>query len=175
VGRSNVGKSSLINCLCLQNKLAKVSATPGKTRLVNYFSINDSFYLVDLPGYGFAQVSRQEKASWGAMIEGYLSHSDQLKHLFLLLDVRREPSQDDMQMAYWLQHYGIPCTIIATKADKLSRSAGVQAARQLSNKVGMTFQTETILFSSSSKQGRKEVLTRMGDILADRVKFYTEE
>ncbi len=175
VGRSNVGKSSLINCLCQRRQLAKVSGTPGKTRLVNYFLINDAFYLVDLPGYGFANVSRQEQGSWAQMMEQYLSGSEYLKHLLLLLDIRREPSDDDKQMAYWLQHYGIPCTIVATKADKLSKSAARTAASKLSTKVGMTFQTETVLFSSSTKQGRPELLKRIGAVLNGTALEYQEE
>lgn len=175
VGRSNVGKSSLINSLCNQSKLARVSATPGKTRMVNYFLINEAFYLVDLPGYGYAQVSRKEKEAWGAMVEGYLGRSTALKHLFLLLDIRREPSAEDRQMAYWLQHYGIPCTLVATKCDKLSRSARNLAARQLSTKVGMTFQTPTIQYSTTERLGRKELLQRLGDVLEDKASEYDEE
>lgn len=174
VGRSNVGKSSLINSLCNQSKLARVSATPGKTRMVNYFAINEAFYLVDLPGYGYAQVSQKEKQAWGQMVEGYLSTAQALKHLFLLLDVRREPSVEDQQMAYWLQHYDIPCTILATKCDKLSRSARHLAARELSTKVGMTFQTPTILYSTTERLGRKELLQRIGDVLAGTAKEYEE-
>ena len=168
VGRSNVGKSSLINTICGQNKLAKVSSTPGKTRLVNFFLVNDAFYLVDLPGYGFANVSRAEKERWGAMIEGYLSQSRQLRHLLLLLDIRHDPTADDKQMAYYLQHYNIPCTIVATKADKLSRSAGKSAAAKLSDKVGMTFRTPTVIVSTQAAEATKQALgSRLDEILAE--------
>lgn len=167
VGRSNVGKSSLINTFCGQNKLAKVSSTPGKTRLVNFFLVNDAFYLVDLPGYGFANVSHTEKEKWGAMIEGYLSQSQQLRHLLLLLDIRHDPTNDDKQMAYYLQHYNIPCTIVATKADKLSRSAGKTAAAKLSDKVGMTFRTPTVIFSTQTVEVSKAALgNRLDEVLA---------
>ena len=165
MGRSNVGKSSLINALCHQSKLARVSASPGKTRQVNFFEINDEFYLVDLPGYGYAKVSQQEQKRWAGMIEGYLSGSDNLKHLLFLMDIRHDPSQGDIQMAYWLQHYAIPCTIIATKADKITRSQRKLKADKLSDAVGMTFRTPTIVFSSEEKVGIHELEQRIGAIL----------
>ncbi len=104
VGRSNVGKSTLINTLCNRRKLAKVSSSPGKTRLINVFNINDDFYLMDLPGYGFAKVSEAEKQRWSSMLEDYFQTSRDLAHIFLLMDIRREPSQDDLQMSMWIQH-----------------------------------------------------------------------
>jgi GTP-binding protein len=165
VGRSNVGKSSLINALCRQNKLARISASPGKTRMVNFFEINDAFYLVDLPGYGYAKVSQREQAGWGKMIENYLSRSKQLKHLLFLMDIRHEPSQGDKQMAYWLEHYRIPCTIVATKADKVTRSQRKLNADKLSDAVGMTFRTPTIVFSVQEKLGIEALEKRIGQIL----------
>ena len=165
LGRSNVGKSSLINALCRQGKLARVSASPGKTRQVKFFEINDAFYLVDLPGYGFAKVSQQEQARWAGMIEGYLSQSKSLKHLLFLMDIRHEPSQGDIQMAYWLQHYQISCTIVATKADKLTRSQRKLKADKLSDAVGMTFRTPTLVFSAQEKLGIRELEQRIGEIL----------
>ena len=165
-GKSNVGKSSLINCLCRRKALAKTSATPGKTRLINFFEINGSFYLVDLPGYGFAAASKKEQRSWGDMIEGYLSGSPNLKHLLLLLDIRRTPNEDDVRMAYYLQHYRIPCTIIATKADKLPRSQRKLTADTFSDALKMTFRTPTLLFSSEEKLGVRELEARLGEILA---------
>jgi len=168
VGRSNVGKSSLINTLCRQKSLAKVSATPGKTRLINFFEINDAFYLVDLPGYGFAAASKKEQHSWGDMIEGYLSGSPNLKHLLLLLDIRRTPSEDDIRMAYYLQHYRIPCTIIATKVDKVSRSQRKLTADTFSDALKMTFRTPTLLFSSEEKLGVKDLETRLGEVLSEK-------
>lgn len=174
VGRSNVGKSSLINAVCNRKGLAKVSATPGKTRAVNYFLINDSFYLVDLPGYGYANVSKKERESWGSLVEGYLQASQNLRHLFLLLDIRREPNDDDMQMAWWLQHYKVPCTIVATKCDKIAKSKRKPLAEQLSDKLGMTFRTRTICFSSPDKLGKNELISRMGEILREEVLTYDE-
>ena len=112
-GKSNVGKSSLINCLCNQNKLARVSAEPGKTRLVNIFRINDDFHLVDLPGYGYARVSRSMQEDWGQMMDSYLSGSEHLCHILHLVDIRHDPGQHDLQMQAWIQHNQLPCTVIA--------------------------------------------------------------
>ena len=122
VGKSNVGKSSLINNLTRNGKLARTSSEPGKTRLVNLFLINEAFFLVDLPGYGFARASKQEKDRWAGMIEGYLRQSGHLKRVFQLVDIRHAPTQDDQLMVEYLRHYEIPFTVIATKADKLSRA-----------------------------------------------------
>ena len=121
VGRSNVGKSSIINALTNRRKLAKVSQTPGKTRLINFFLINDDFYLVDLPGYGYAKVSKKEKESWGKTIEMYLTDREELKRVILLVDSRHKPTADDIMMYEWIKHFGYNCVVIATKADKISR------------------------------------------------------
>ena len=165
IGRSNVGKSSLINYLCNQKKLAKVSSAPGKTRLINLFKINEKFYLVDLPGYGYAKVSKQEQQRWAHMLEYYMNNSDNLQHIFLLMDIRREPSELDHQMSLWIQSAAIPCTIIATKCDKIAKSKWKQTAEQLSDKLGMTFRTHTILFSTLAKLGKTELLKRFDEIL----------
>ena len=122
-GKSNVGKSSLINKLCNRNKLAKTSATPGKTKLINVFLLNRSFHLIDLPGYGFARVDKAEKARWGKMMQDYFEDSEELRHVFCLVDIRHEPTEDDKQMNTFLRQMGIPFTVIATKADKISRGA----------------------------------------------------
>ncbi|MBQ3269648.1 MAG: YihA family ribosome biogenesis GTP-binding protein [Clostridia bacterium] len=126
VGKSNVGKSSLINSLTGNSKLARTSAEPGKTRLVNLYLINEAFFLVDLPGYGFAKAPKQEKQRWADMIEGYLRGSTHLKRVFQLVDLRHEPTGDDQLMVEYLRHYDIPFTVVATKADKLS---GAQRGR----------------------------------------------
>ena len=122
VGKSNVGKSSLINNLTRNSHLARTSSEPGKTRLVNLYLIDEVFFLVDLPGYGFARAPKQEKQKWAAMIEGYLQNSLHLKRVFQLVDIRHEPTQDDQMMVNYLRHFGIPFTVVATKADKLSRA-----------------------------------------------------
>ncbi|MCK5128703.1 MAG: YihA family ribosome biogenesis GTP-binding protein [Clostridiales bacterium] len=165
IGRSNVGKSSLINYLCNSKKLAKVSSSPGKTRLINLFKINEQFYLVDLPGYGYAKVSKTEQERWSQMLEYYMNNSDNLQHIFLLMDIRREPSDLDHQMSLWIQSCAIPCTIIATKCDKIAKSKRKQVASLLSDKLAMTFRTHTILFSTLAKMGKQELLARFDDIL----------
>lgn len=168
VGRSNVGKSTLINILCNRKNLAKVSSSPGKTRLINLFNINDDFYLVDLPGYGFAKVGPNERERWSTMMEDYFQKSRDLKHIFLLMDIRREPSQDDLQMSLWIQHSAIPCTIIATKADKIPKSRRKPIVQKLSDKLAMTFATPTIMFSSLERIGVLELRQRIDDVLADK-------
>jgi GTP-binding protein len=164
VGRSNVGKSSLINCICNNKKLAKTSQTPGKTRLINYFLINREFFLVDLPGYGFARASKTEQRDWGKLIGDYLA-SGRPKHLFLLLDIRHAPSAEDRQMFEWVLYYGVPFTLIATKADKLSRANRVAAANKTAKLLGAP--PFAIPFSAQSKDGRNPVIERIGQIVAD--------
>jgi len=165
VGRSNVGKSSLINVLCGSGKLAKVSSEPGKTRLINLFLINDAFYLVDLPGYGYARAAGGQKDSWAGMMEGYLNNNKNLAHIFLLIDIRRDPTPDDSQMSIWIQHFNIPCTIIATKADKIAKSKRRNYSDKLSDKLGMTFQIPSIDFSSLDGTGKDQLLKRFDEIL----------
>lgn len=164
VGKSNVGKSSLINSLCNNYKLAKTSQTPGKTRLINFFKINREFFLVDLPGYGFAKASKIEQQTWGALMERYLA-SGRVDHLFLLLDIRHDPTAEDRQMFAWMIYYGIPFTLIATKADKLSRAKRQQAANAAAKALGAP--PAAICFSSKETQGREELLKRIGQILED--------
>ena len=161
-GKSNVGKSSLINYLTGQSKLAKTSSEPGRTRLLNYFEINDGqFYFVDLPGYGYAKVSKEEKIKWGDLIETYLKTSENLKNVFVLLDIRLEPSADDLLLISFLFTLNIPFTIIATKADKLSKMQTRKAVAMLSaeTKVGAD---NIIVTSVTQKKGREEVEKRIG-------------
>ena len=165
IGKSNVGKSSLINYLCNNSKLAKISSSPGKTRLINLFLINQEFYLVDLPGYGYAKVSKKEQERWSDMLEYYLNYSDNLKHILLLMDIRREPNELDHQMSLWIQNAAVPYTIIATKCDKIARSKRKLIVNQFSDKLGMTFKKNTIMFSTLAKFGRQELLSRLEDIL----------
>ena len=166
VGRSNVGKSSLINCLTGNGKLARISAAPGKTRLVNYYLVNDSFYLVDLPGYGFAQRSKGERESWGKLMESYLT-SGRVDHLFLLLDIRHEPTGEDRQMYEFLLYYNIPFTIIATKADKVAKSKRQQSANQNAKLVGAP--PWGLPFSAETGEGRQALLDRLGSIVAEKL------
>ena len=165
VGKSNVGKSSLINHLCGNKKLAKTSQTPGKTRLINFFLLNRDFYLVDLPGYGFARASKTEQAGWGSLMEQYLS-SVRVQHLFLLIDIRHAPTAEDRQMFEWVLYYGLPFTLIATKADKIAKSKRRQAANQAAKLLGAP--PAAIPYSSESGDGKEAVLERIGQILQDR-------
>lgn len=164
VGRSNVGKSSLINHLCNRHKLAKTSSTPGKTRLINYFLLNDLFYLVDLPGYGFAKAGKQEQATWDKLMGDYLS-SERVRHLFLLLDIRHAPTREDVRMYEWIVYYGIPFTIIATKADKIAKSKRKQTAAQVAKQIGAP--PAAIPYSTESGDGRDLVLERISQILEE--------
>ncbi len=164
VGKSNVGKSSLINRLANNQKLAKTSASPGKTRLINFFLLNKSFYLVDLPGYGFAKASKAEQKSWGELLERYLS-SGRVKHLLMLIDVRHAPTQDDLQMFRYLIYYNIPYTLVATKADKLAKSKRKPEACKRAKELGAP--PFAIPFSAETGEGKEELLRRIGQIYKD--------
>ena len=164
-GKSNVGKSSFINMLTNIGKLAKVGQTPGKTRMINVFLINEDFTLMDLPGYGYAKVSEQEKMRFSRLIEDYLNQSGALRHVFLLLDIRHSPTQDDKAMLNWLSFYHVPFSIIATKADKLSRAQIQKRRAELSREVGI-IASEIYPVSSTTRLGKEEVLNKLGEILA---------
>lgn len=159
-GKSNVGKSSLINCLTNHSKLAKVSQTPGKTRLINLFNIGDEFILCDLPGYGFAKVSESERLSWGGMVESFLNETEGIRLILHLLDIRHEPTREDRQMAAWLKHYDVPFLAVLTKADKLSR-AQRQRGMPLIGRSVVVQPWEMVPFSSHDGMGRDELIRRM--------------
>ena len=161
LGRSNVGKSSLINDLCHQ-KIAKTSQTPGKTRLINYFTINQNqFYLVDLPGYGYAQVSKQERASWPKMIEEYLAHSENLRKVFFLLDIRRIPNEMDKAINDWIKKVpDIEPVYILTKCDKMSKSQAQAAKIKIALELFVD-QSRFIMYSVTKNMGRAEVLKQL--------------
>ncbi len=164
-GKSNVGKSSFINFITSNGKLARTSSEPGRTRLLNYFDINGGeFLLVDLPGYGFARVSKEEKAKWGKMIEGYLQKSPTLKHVFVLLDIRHTPSADDKMLLDYLYHFNIPFTVVATKADKLSRMQQQKSKKIIANELCMG-EGNVIVVSSLKKTGKEEIFARIDQIL----------
>ncbi|MBO6015270.1 MAG: YihA family ribosome biogenesis GTP-binding protein [Lachnospiraceae bacterium] len=156
-GKSNVGKSSLINALMNRKSYARTSAQPGKTQTINYYNINDEIYFVDLPGYGYAKVSQETKAKWGKMIEKYLRQSTTLEAVFLLIDIRHEPSANDRQMYEWILSSGYHPIIIATKMDKINRSQVQKHIKMI--KTGLAVQPGTILipFSAQTKQGRDEI------------------
>ena len=164
--KSNVGKSSFINFLTGNGKLARTSGDPGRTRLVNYFGVNGkSLVFVDLPGYGFAKVAKSEKAKWGSMIEGYLTGSKNLVNVFVLLDVRHEPTSDDKMLLNFLYHYNIPFTVIATKCDKLSRAQLMKRRAEIANAIGVGV-GNVFLISSLKKTGKEDILARI-DILTE--------
>lgn len=164
-GKSNVGKSSFINFMVNQNKLAKTSQEPGRTRLLNYFEINNGeYYFVDLPGYGYAKVNKAEKQRWGDMIEGYLRTSSRLINVFVLVDIRHEPTEDDKLMVHYLYSYGIPFTLIATKADKLSRAQQQKALAVIASALGVGTR-DIIVTSAASKTGKDRVLERIDALL----------
>ncbi len=156
-GKSNVGKSSLINGLMNRKALARTSAQPGKTQTINFYNINDLMYLVDLPGYGYARVSPAEKEKWGKMIENYLHNSRDLKAVFLLIDIRHEPSANDRQMYEWIVHNGYEPIIIATKLDKIKRSQVQKQVKMI--KEGLKLRPGSLLipYSAQTKQGREEI------------------
>lgn len=156
-GKSNVGKSSLINALVNRKSYARISATPGKTQTINFYNINEELYLVDLPGYGYAKVSEKEKAQWGKLIERYLHGSSQLKTVFLLIDIRHEPSANDKMMYDWIVEQGYQPIIIATKVDKIKRSQKDRHLKVIRQGLGLMPGTEMIPFSAVSKQGREEI------------------
>mgnify|MGYP002801524550 FL=1 len=156
-GKSNVGKSSLINALMNRKSYARISATPGKTQTINFYNINDELYLVDLPGYGYARVSEQEKERWGKMIERYLHSSKQLKAVFLLIDIRHAPSANDKMMYHWVVEQGYQPVIIATKLDKIKRSQVQKHIKMLREGLSLVPGTKVIPFSVSTKQGRDEI------------------
>ena len=155
-GKSNVGKSSLINGLMNRKNLARTSQQPGKTQTINFYRINQEFYFVDLPGYGYAKVSETEKAKWGKMIERYLAKSETLKIVFLLIDIRHEPGANDRQMYDWVVKNGFTPVIIATKLDKLKRSQVNKQIKLVRDGLGLKAQDILIPFSSETKQGREE-------------------
>lgn len=156
-GKSNVGKSSLINALMNRKSYARISATPGKTQTINFYNINEEMYLVDLPGYGYARVSEQEKIQWGKMIERYLHKSEQLKTVFLLIDIRHDPSANDAMMYQWIVEQGYHPVIIATKLDKIKRSQVQKHVKMLKQGLSLVPGTKVIPFSSVTKQGRDEI------------------
>lgn len=156
-GKSNVGKSSLINSLINRKALARTSSQPGKTQTINYYNINDALYFVDLPGYGYAKTPESVREKWGTMVERYLVSSKQLKLIFLLIDIRHEPSQNDKTMYQWIVYHGFMPVIIATKMDKLKRSQIAKHVKMVREGLEAGGQTKIFPFSSLTKQGRDEI------------------
>jgi GTP-binding protein len=164
-GRSNVGKSSVINRLVHRKKLARVSNTPGRTREINFFRVNDDFILVDLPGYGYARISKEARAAWRPLIEGYLRGSPQLRGIVHLLDARHEPTRDDLQMLEFLADLGVPTIVVATKTDKLPRAAVPKRVRELADAAGVE-EGQIIPFSAVTGVGRAELAEAIVELVA---------
>ncbi|STO31876.1 Probable GTP-binding protein EngB [Fusobacterium necrogenes] len=163
VGRSNVGKSSLINSITGRKKLAKTSKTPGRTQLINYFKVNNEFYIVDLPGYGFAKVPKEMKAEWGKTMERYIT-STRKKLVFVLLDIRRIPSEEDIEMLVWLDHHNIPFKIIFTKIDKVSNNEKSKCLKDIKKK--LEFYDDDVFFHSSlNNTGKENILNYIDSLL----------
>jgi GTP-binding protein len=163
-GRSNVGKSSLLNALVRRKSFARVSRTPGRTREINFFRVNNTFVLVDLPGYGYARISKTKKAEWRPMIESYLRRTTQLRGIVLLLDIRREPSEDDRAMLDFLAELGVPTIVALTKADKLNKSEAREKVADVSRKLALEPE-QVIQFSAHSGEGRIELLEAITQIV----------
>ena len=166
-GKSNVGKSSLINGLMNRKNYARTSQEPGKTQTINYYNINNEFYLVDLPGYGFARVSEKTRQQWGKMIENYLHTSRQLRRVFLLIDIRHDPSANDVQMYKWIVHQGFQPVIIATKSDKIKPSQMEKHLNMLRAGLGLPEEVRIYPYSALKKTGRDEIYELMDEILAE--------
>lgn len=165
-GKSNVGKSSLINALMNRKSLARTSSQPGKTQTINYYNINDAIYFVDLPGYGYAQANERVKAQWGKMIEDYLHRSKQLKAVFLLIDIRHAPSNNDCIMYDWIRRQGYEPIIIATKLDKIKRSQLQKQVKLIRTTLEAGADTVIVPFSAETKQGRDEIYEIIDRLIA---------
>ena len=172
-GKSNVGKSSMINKLTNRTKLARTSATPGKTRLINVYQINSEINFIDLPGYGFAKVSKTEKQSWGKMMQNYFATTEDLCHVFHLVDIRHEPTQEDREMNTFLRQAGIPFTVIATKADKISRGARMKHIAPICRALYVQ-PWQVIPFSAEDGSGRDEILAKIEEVCFAEVEVEEE-
>ena len=173
-GKSNVGKSSLINALMNRKSYARTSAQPGKTQTINFYNINDALYYVDLPGYGYAKVSKAEQEKWGKMIEKYLNQSKQLKQVFLLIDIRHDPSANDKNMYEWIKYHGYQPVIIATKLDKINRSQIQKQVKAIRTGLGVGSDVKIIPFSSETKQGREELWDYIEGITSGGAEYVDE-
>ena len=167
VGRSNVGKSSFINTITGNKKMARVSNTPGKTRNLNFYLLNNSFYLVDVPGYGYASVSKKEQRKFGLMIEEYLEKRPNLVRTFMLVDLRHKPSDDDVLMYKYLKHFNLPVTVIATKADKISKNKRAKAKNTIIKTLGIQEGDSLIVLSNTTREGKEKVLKELESLIGE--------
>ena len=166
LGRSNVGKSSFINTLIERKNFARTSSKPGKTQTLNFYLVNDDFYLVDVPGYGFASVSKDRQKKFGIMIEDYIASRENLKHVFLLIDYRHKPTEDDILMYNFLNYYNLPVTIVATKYDKVTKNGRVKQDKIIKETLKLTDDNSFIPWSTITKKGRNEVLDIISSYLS---------
>ena len=169
VGRSNVGKSSFINTLLGRKSLARTSSHPGKTQTLNFYLVNDDFYLIDVPGYGYAETSKKTRAKFGKMIEEYLETRKELKRVFMIIDFRHKPTEDDILMYNFLKYYNLPVTIVATKSDKIGSSKREKCKKQITDTLDLVVGDDLVIFSSISKEGKNEILKKLEDLIIDTI------
>ena len=167
VGKSNVGKSSFINAILSRKNLAYTSSRPGKTQTLNFYGVNDSFYLIDVPGYGYAAVDKKTQAKFGMMIEEYLEKREELKRVFMLIDYRHKPSEDDLLMYNFLKYYNLPVTVVATKADKVPGSQKQKNLKVILDTMDLVIVDDLVVFSSNTKLGVKEVVKKIEDLVSE--------
>jgi len=167
VGRSNVGKSSFINTLVNRKNIARISSKPGKTQTLNFYLVNQAFYLVDVPGYGYASVDKKTQEKFGKMIEEYLEKREQMKRVFMLIDFRHKPTEDDVLMYNFLKYYNIPVTIVATKYDKVGGSKTEQCKKEILSTLDLVVGDDLVLFSSVTKLGKDQVLSKIEELITN--------
>lgn len=167
VGRSNVGKSSFINSILSRKNLAHTSAKPGKTQTLNFYNVNNQFYLIDVPGYGYAATDKKTQAKFGMMIEEYLEKRDNLKRVFMLIDFRLKPTEDDLLMYNFLKYHNLPVTVVATKADKVGGSKKQHNLKVILDTLDLVVGDDLVVYSSVTKLGVKEVLKRLKDLVEE--------
>ena len=169
VGRSNVGKSSFINTLLGRKNLARTSSHPGKTQTLNFYEVNSDFYLIDVPGYGYAEVSKKTREKFGKMIEEYLETRKELKRVFMIVDFRHKPTEDDVLMYNFLKYYNLPVTIVATKADKIGASKKDKCKKQITDTLDLVVGDDLVNFSSITKEGKDKIIKIIEDLSVDTI------
>ena len=169
VGRSNVGKSSFINTLLGRKNLARTSSHPGKTQTLNFYEVNKEFYLIDVPGYGYAEISKKRREKFGKMIEEYLETRKELKRVFMLIDFRHKPTEDDVLMYNFLKYYNLPVTIVATKADKIGSCKKEKCKKQITDTLDLVVGDNLVVFSSVTKEGKDEIYKILEDLIIDTI------
>ncbi len=169
VGRSNVGKSSFINTLLSRKNLARTSSHPGKTQTLNFYEVNKEFYLIDVPGYGYAEVSKKRREKFGKMIEEYLETRKELKRVFMIIDFRHKPTEDDVLMYNFLKYYNLPVTIVATKADKIGMSKRDKCKKHITDTLDLVVGDDLVIFSSVTKEGKDKIIKIIEDLSVDTI------